>query len=144
MVVQQIFRYLNRTLEFGIWYSTASSLDLIDFSDADFGGCGIDQKSTSGTCHFLGSSLVCWSSKKQSSIAQSTIEAEYVATASCCSQILWVVHPLRDFGLSFERVSLMCDNTSAICVAKTQSFTKEWDTLRGDTTFWEVMLRRET
>jgi hypothetical protein len=62
--VQQIFRYLKHTPEFEIWYSISSSLDLVDFSDADFVGCGIDRKSTSGTCHFLGSSLICWSSEK--------------------------------------------------------------------------------
>jgi hypothetical protein len=73
--------YLKHTLEFGIWYSTSSSLDLVGFSNIDFAGCGIDRKSTSGTCHFLGSSLVCWSSRKQSSVAQSITEAEYVATA---------------------------------------------------------------
>jgi hypothetical protein len=79
--VQQVFRYLKHTPEFGIWYSASSSLDLVGFSDADFAGCGIDRKSTFGTCHFLGSSLVCWSSRKQSSVAQSTIEAEYIAAA---------------------------------------------------------------
>jgi hypothetical protein len=62
--VQRVFRYLKRTPEFGIWYSASSSLDLVDFSDADFAGCGIDRKSTSRTCHFLGSSLICWSSRK--------------------------------------------------------------------------------
>jgi hypothetical protein len=85
IAVQQIFRYLKYTLEFGIWYSTSISLDLVGFSDAGFVGCGIDQKGTFGTCHFLGSSLVCWSTHKQSSIAQSTTEAEYVAAASYCS-----------------------------------------------------------
>jgi hypothetical protein len=55
--------YLKHTPEFGIQYS-ASSLDLVGFSDADFAGCGIDRKSTSGTCHFLGSSLISWSSQK--------------------------------------------------------------------------------
>jgi hypothetical protein len=64
MTVQWIFRYLKYTPEFGIWYSVSSSLDLVGFSDADFAGCGIDRKSTSGTCHFLGSSVVCWSSRK--------------------------------------------------------------------------------
>jgi hypothetical protein len=63
MAVQRVFRYLKHTLEFGIWYF-ASSLDLVGFSDADFAGCGIDRKSTFGTCHFLGSSLICWSSRK--------------------------------------------------------------------------------
>jgi hypothetical protein len=64
MAVQRIFRYLKHTPEFGIWHSASSSLYLVGFSDADFAGCGIDRKSTSGTCHFLGSSLICWSSQK--------------------------------------------------------------------------------
>jgi hypothetical protein len=64
MVVQRVFKYLKHTLEFVIWYSASSSLDLVGFSDADFAGCGIDRNSTSGTCHFLESSLVCWSSQK--------------------------------------------------------------------------------
>jgi hypothetical protein len=79
--VQRVFRYLKHTLEFGIWYSVSSSLDLVGFFNADFAGCGIDRKSTSETCHFLGSSLICWSSQKQSSVAQSTTEVEYVAAA---------------------------------------------------------------
>jgi hypothetical protein len=62
--VHRIFRYLKHTPEFGIWYSASSSLDLVGFFDADFVGCRIDRKSTSGTCHFLGSSLVCWSCQK--------------------------------------------------------------------------------
>jgi hypothetical protein len=86
--VQRVFRYLKHTLEFGICYSTSFSLDLVGFSDADFAGCGIDRKSTSETCHFLGSSLICWSSRKQFSVAQSTTDVEYVAAVSCCSQIL--------------------------------------------------------
>jgi hypothetical protein len=91
--IQQIFRYLKYTLEFGIWYSAA-----------DFMGCGIDQKNTFGTCHFLGSSVVYWSTHKQSFVAQYTIEAEYVATTSYCSQILWVVHTMRDYGVTYKSV----------------------------------------
>jgi hypothetical protein len=59
MTVQRVFRYLKHNPEFGIWYSASSSLDLVGFFDADFVVCGIDRKSTSGTCHFLGSSLIC-------------------------------------------------------------------------------------
>jgi hypothetical protein len=124
IVVQWIFRYLKHTLEFEIWYSTSSSLDLIGFSDADFAGCGIDRKSTSVTYHFLGSSLICWSPQKQSFVAQSTTEAKYVATAGCCSQIIWILHTMRDFGVIFERVHLMCDNISAILVATNPVFHK--------------------
>jgi hypothetical protein len=64
MTVQRFFRYLKHTPEFGIWYSASCSLDLVGFSNVDFAGCGIDRKSTSDSCHFLGSSLVCWSSQK--------------------------------------------------------------------------------
>jgi hypothetical protein len=79
--IRWIFRYLKYTLEFGIWYSVSSLLDLVGFSDANFMGCRIDQESTSGICHFLGSSLVCWSACKQSSIAKFTIDVEYVVVA---------------------------------------------------------------
>jgi hypothetical protein len=58
-VLQRIFRYLKQTLGFEIWYSASSSLGLVCFSNADFVGSGIDRKSTSGTCHFLRSSLIC-------------------------------------------------------------------------------------
>nr|ABA98097.1 retrotransposon protein, putative, Ty1-copia subclass [Oryza sativa Japonica Group] len=116
--IKRIMRYLNHTLEFGIWYSTSSSICLSGYSDADFGGCRIDRKSTSGTCHFLGTSLIAWSSRKQSSVAQLTAESEYVAAASCCSQILWLLSTLKDYGLTFEKAPLFCDNTSAINIAK--------------------------
>jgi hypothetical protein len=86
--VKQIFRYLRHTSYFVLWYSASSSWALHGFSDADFAGCLLHRKSTSGTCQFLGSSLVSWSFRKQSSVAQSTTEAEYVAAASCCSQLL--------------------------------------------------------
>jgi hypothetical protein len=95
--VKRIFRYLRYTPELGLWYSASSSLSLLGFSDANFAGCRVDRKSTSGSCQFLGSSLVSWSCRKQSSVAQSTTEAEYVAAASCCSQLLWITYTLSDF-----------------------------------------------
>jgi hypothetical protein len=56
----------------------------------------VDRKSTSGACHFLGRSLVSWSSKKQNSVALSTAEAEYIAAGSCCTQILNLKQSLGD------------------------------------------------
>ena len=116
--MKRIFRYLRFTSKLGLWYSSASSLALSGYSDADYAGCRVLRKSTSGTCQFLGSSLISWSSRKHSSVAQSTCEAEYVAAAACCSQLLWMVTTLKDFGLSYSRVPLYCDSMSAISVAK--------------------------
>ena len=116
--VKRILRYLRFTLEFGLWFLASSSLSLCGYSNADYARCRVERKSTSGTYQFLGSSLVSRSSRKQSSVAQSTIEAENVAIASCCSQLLWMIATVRDFGLEFRRMPLLCDSTSAISVAK--------------------------
>jgi hypothetical protein len=62
-----IMRYLVYTPKFGLWYPKGSTFDLIGYSDVDWAGCKIDRKSTSGTCQFLGRSLVSWASKKQNS-----------------------------------------------------------------------------
>jgi hypothetical protein len=82
--VKRIMRYLVYTPKFGLWYPKRSIFDLIGYSNADWAGCKIDRKSTSGTCQFLGRSLVSWASKKQNSIALSTAEAEYIAAGHCC------------------------------------------------------------
>jgi hypothetical protein len=87
-VVKKIMRYLVYTPKFGLWYPKGSTFDLIGYSDADYAGSKIDRKSTSGTCQFLGRSLVSWASKKQNSVALSTVEAEYIAAGHCCAQLL--------------------------------------------------------
>ncbi|WVZ97661.1 hypothetical protein U9M48_043175 [Paspalum notatum var. saurae] len=107
--VKCIIRYLKFTPELGLCYSSGSSLSLRGFLDADHAGCRIDRKSTFGTCQFLGTSLVSWSSRKQASVALSTTEAEY---------LLWMKATLSDFGLRFGKIPLLVNSTSAISVAK--------------------------
>jgi hypothetical protein len=75
VAVKRILRYLVSTPCFRIWYPKGSTFDLIGYSDSDYAGCKVDRKSTSGTCQFLGRSLVSWSSKKQTSVALSTAKA---------------------------------------------------------------------
>lgn len=65
LAVKRIFRYLIGTINLGLWYPRGTHIDLTCYSDADFAGYKVDRKSTSGTCHFLGHSLVSWFSKKQ-------------------------------------------------------------------------------
>ena len=67
---------------------------------------------------FLGPCLVSWGSRKQNSIALSTTEAEYIAAAACCSQLLWLKKQLKDFGVELGTLEIKCDNTSAINVSK--------------------------
>ena len=78
-----------------------------------------DRKITSGGAFFMGSRLVSWFSKKQSSIALSTAEAEYVVVVSCCTQILWMMRTLQDIQITCAPlISILCDNISAINISK--------------------------
>jgi hypothetical protein len=60
---------------------------------------------------------VSWTSKKQNSVALSTTEAEYIAAGHCCAHLLSMRQTLRDYGYKLSKVSLLCDNESAICMA---------------------------
>ena len=115
--VKHILRYLAHTPTLGLWYPKGSDFDLIGYSDSDYAGDRVDLKSTSGTCHFLGRSLVYWSSKKQNYVSLSTAEAEYIAAGSCCAQLLWMKQTLKDYGVNVKNVPLLCDNESAIKIA---------------------------
>ncbi|CAM8894852.1 unnamed protein product [Rhodiola kirilowii] len=116
--VKRILRYLKGTEKLVLWYPRVKSLRLEGYTDANFVGDRTERKSTSGMAQFLGSCLVSWGSKKQNSMALSTAEAEYVAAAACCAQILWLRNQLSDFNLHFDQVPIFCDNTSAISIAK--------------------------
>jgi hypothetical protein len=78
LAAKRILRYLKYTPNIGLWYPKGAKFELIGYSDSDYAGCKVDKKSTSGCCHFLGRSLVSWSSKKQNFVALSTAEAEYI------------------------------------------------------------------
>jgi hypothetical protein len=117
VAVKRIFRYLAHTPNFGLWYPKGASFDLMGYSDSDWAGDRVDRKSTSGGCQFLGRSLVSWSSKKQNCVSLSTTEAEYVAAASCCAQLLWMRQTLKDYGVICDKVPLFCDNESAIAIS---------------------------
>ncbi|CAM8969933.1 unnamed protein product [Rhodiola kirilowii] len=104
--VKRILRYLKGTEKLVLWYPRVKSLKLEGFTDADFAGDRTDRKSTSGMAQFLRSCLVSWGSKKQNSVALSTAEAEYIAAAACCAQILWLRNQLSDFNLHFDQVPI--------------------------------------
>ncbi|KAI3769208.1 hypothetical protein L6452_00308 [Arctium lappa] len=115
--VKRIFRYLKGTADLGLWYPKDTGFQLTAYSDADHAGCMLDRKSTSGHIQFLGDKLVSWASKKQLCVSTSTGEAEYVAAASCCSQVLWMRTQLRDYGFKFDKIPIYCDSKSAIAIS---------------------------
>jgi hypothetical protein len=80
--MKHILQYLVHTPYIGLWYPKGSTFDLIGYSDSDYTGCKVARKSTSETFQFLGKSLVSWSSKKQTFVALSTVEAEYVVAVT--------------------------------------------------------------
>lgn len=75
--------YIKGALKVGLWYSKGASISLFGYSNLDYAGCKVDRKATSGTSPLLRRTLVSWHSKKQTCVALSIAEVEYVAFGSC-------------------------------------------------------------
>nr|GEX32668.1 uncharacterized mitochondrial protein AtMg00810-like [Tanacetum cinerariifolium] len=91
-------RYLKGKPHLGLWYPKDSLFNPVAYSDSDYDGASLDRKSTTEGCQFLGCRLISWQCKKQTVVATSSIEAKYVAAASCCAQVLWIQNQLLDYG----------------------------------------------
>ena len=102
-------------------YQGKKDLRLIGYSDPDWGG-DIDQsKSTSGYVFLLNDSAILWSSKKQSCVALSTMEAEYVAYSAATQDAVWLRSFLQHLEIvktALEPVTIFCNNTAALAVTK--------------------------
>ncbi|GKD08918.1 hypothetical protein Tco_1188603 [Tanacetum coccineum] len=105
-----------------LWYLKDSPFDLVAYTDSDYAGASLDRKSTTRGCQFLGCRLISWQCKKQTVVANSTIEAEYVAAASCYGQVLWIQNQLLDYGYNFMHTKIYIDNESTICIVKNPVF----------------------
>ncbi|GJT64611.1 putative ribonuclease H-like domain-containing protein [Tanacetum coccineum] len=116
--VKRIFRYLKGRHKLGFWYPRDSPFILEAFSDSDYTGASLDRKSTTGGCQFRGSRLISWQCKKQTVVANSTTEAEYIAASHCYGQVLWIQNQMLDYGYNFMQTMIHVENESAICVVK--------------------------
>ncbi|GKE36119.1 putative ribonuclease H-like domain-containing protein, partial [Tanacetum coccineum] len=116
--VKRIFRYLKGQPKLSLWYPRDSPFDLKAFSDSDYARASLDRKSTTGGCQFLGKRLISWQCKNQTIVANSTTEAEYVATANCCGHVLWIQNQMLDYGFNFLNTKIYIDNESTLCVVK--------------------------
>ena len=117
--IKRVLRYIKGTLDYGLNYSYSESFHLCGYSDADWAGCIDSRKSTSGFVFQIGNSTVSWSSKKQSIVALSSTEAEYVSLCSAAQETVWFRHLLKDIGLLQATSTLIYeDNQGAMCLAK--------------------------
>jgi hypothetical protein len=120
IAVKHILKYLKRTRGHMLVYS-GDDLNLLGYTDSDFQGDRDSRKSTSGSVFTLGGGAVVWRSIKQSSIADSTMEAEYIAASEAAKEAVW----LRNFLSNLEvvpgldkAVTLFCDNSGAVANSK--------------------------
>ncbi|GJU81500.1 hypothetical protein Tco_1283865 [Tanacetum coccineum] len=120
--VKRIFRYLKGQPKLGLWYLKYSPFDLVAYTDSDYARASLDRKSTTGGCQFLGCRLISWQCKKQTMVANSTTEAEYIVASNCCRQVLWNQNLLLDCEYNFMQTKIYIDNESIICIVKNPVF----------------------
>nr|GEV85727.1 retrovirus-related Pol polyprotein from transposon TNT 1-94 [Tanacetum cinerariifolium] len=95
-----------------LWYPKGTGIEIVVYADSDHAGDYVDRKSTSGICTFVGCCLTSWFSKKQTALAISTTEAEYVSTRKACQQALWMKQALIDYEVRLDDVPIIGTKTS--------------------------------
>jgi hypothetical protein len=119
--VRRVLRYLSGTVDRRITYRGVNAPDfqpdLTGYSDADWGG-GLDRRSMTGYAFILAGGAISWQSKKQRTVALSTVEAEYMATTQAVKEALWWRSFLAGVGHDMSRpVLLLSDNQGSIALA---------------------------
>lgn len=111
--------YIRNTLDYGLTYSRDFDISPTAFVDADYGGCKDTRRSTSGYVFTMAGGAVTWSSKRQSTVALSTVEAEYVAMSRCAQQMSWIHSWLDEVKVEYSLPGLIKgDNQGAIALTK--------------------------
>nr|GEV80654.1 copia protein [Tanacetum cinerariifolium] len=103
-----------KQMEDGLWYPKRTAIETVVYTDSDHAGDYADRKSTT----FMGCYLTSWFSNKQTALAISTTEAEYVSAEKACQQALWMKQALIDYEVRLDDVPIMCDNKGAINLRK--------------------------
>jgi hypothetical protein len=102
-----------------LFYSSLWNLEITGYSDSDWAGSLEDRKSTTGFAFFMGETTFTWTSKKQSIVALSTCEAEYIVAASCVCHAIWLRKLMEDLQQKQSKATrIFVDNKSAIALAK--------------------------
>ncbi|XP_020979178.1 uncharacterized protein LOC110271878 [Arachis ipaensis] len=119
----RVLRYLKGRPATGLFFSSTSNLHLTGFADADWATCADTRRSVSGYCFMLENSLISWKSKKQTTVAKSSAEAEYRSLAVATCEASWLSFLMDFIGLPLQKsITLFCDNQSAIHIANNPIF----------------------
>jgi hypothetical protein len=115
VAAKHVMRYLKGTIDYGLSYDGDHDFTLSGYTNADWVGSVSNRKITSGCCFSLGSAMISWQSRKQSSIALNTVEAEYIVACSASWEAIWLRKLLTDlFDLEIRETLILCDNQSCI------------------------------
>ncbi|KAK2453566.1 putative mitochondrial protein [Trifolium repens] len=119
----RVIRYLKHNPGRGLLFPRSSDLQILGFTDADWAGCLDTRKSTTGYCFFIGSSLVSWKAKKQTTVSRSSSEAEYRALSSATCELIWLLYLLNDLKIQCSKPPVIyCDSQSALHIASNLVF----------------------
>ena len=120
----RLMKYLRGTMNYGIWYSGLPAV-FEGYSDANWISDSYEIKSTSGYVFTIGGGAVTWKSSKQTIIAKSTMESEFIALEQACNEAEWLKNFLENIPLGIKpnpSVSVHCDNKAAIAIASNKTF----------------------
>ncbi|XP_046406367.1 secreted RxLR effector protein 161-like [Ischnura elegans] len=120
---KRVLRYLKGTLDHCLVYCKNDE-GLCGYSDADWDSDSVDRKSYSGYVFTFGGGVISWMSKKQSLVAQSSTEAEYVSLAKAGNEAIYLRNFLEELIGEVSPVTLFCDNKAAIFLSNNAAFQK--------------------
>ncbi|CAL1401524.1 unnamed protein product [Linum trigynum] len=119
----RVLRYLKSSPDQGIHFGNQAELKLTEYSDSDWASCPDTRRSITGYCTMLGSSLITWKTKKQTTVSRSSSEAEYRALAHLVCEVEWLKRLLTELTVEVPLpITVYCDNRSAIHIAENPIF----------------------
>ena len=121
IVAKHVQRYLKGMIDYGLRYVADCEFRLVGYTDSDWVDSVTNQESTSQCCFSLGSAVIAWRSRKQTSVVLSTTEAEYIAACLASSEVVWLRKMLSGlFDLKMDVTCIYCDNQSCIKLSTIQ------------------------
>ena len=123
VAAKHVLRYLRGMIGYGLRYTSVGGVRLSGYTDSDWVGSAVDWKSTSRYCFSMGSMMISWSSKKQSFVALSTVEAEYIFASDAGKESIWLRKLLGGlFDGVLETTVIQCNNQSCVKLSENPVF----------------------